>query len=97
VPDRATSIKRSYTDYEYDVGSRHKNSAGIELIPSTTQSTRRTADREGRRFRNATASRQIQRIDGDRRKDGGRDDETKTLRSARISIASPRSSADVPM
>ena len=53
VPDRATSIKRIYTDYDYDVAVSN-NSGGIELIPSTTQFYTTDGIVKGAAFRNAT-------------------------------------------
>ncbi len=53
VPDRATSLKRIYTDYDYDVAISN-NSASIELIPSTTQFYTTDGIVKGAAFRNAT-------------------------------------------
>lgn len=53
VPDRATSLKRIYTDYDYDVAISN-NSGGIELIPSTTQFYTSDGIIKGAAFRNAT-------------------------------------------
>jgi peptide/nickel transport system substrate-binding protein len=53
VPDRATSLKRIYTDYDYDVAISN-NSGGIELIPGTTQCYTTDGIVKGAAFRNAT-------------------------------------------
>jgi peptide/nickel transport system substrate-binding protein len=53
VPDRATSLKRIYTDYDYDVAISN-NSGSIELIPSTTQFYTTDGIIKGAAFRNAT-------------------------------------------
>jgi peptide/nickel transport system substrate-binding protein len=53
VPDRATSLKRIYTDYDYDVAISN-NSGSIELIPSTTQYYTTDGIVRGAAFRNAT-------------------------------------------
>ncbi|MDF3810643.1 ABC transporter substrate-binding protein [Rhodopseudomonas sp. BAL398] len=53
VPDRATSLKRIYTDYDYDVAISN-NSGGIELIPTTTQYYTTDGIVKGAAFRNAT-------------------------------------------
>jgi peptide/nickel transport system substrate-binding protein len=53
VPDRATSLKRIYTDYDYDVAISN-NSGSIELIPSTTQFYTTDGIVKGAAFRNAT-------------------------------------------
>jgi len=53
VPDRATSLKRIYTDYDYDVAISN-NSGSIELIPSTTQYYTTDGIVKGAAFRNAT-------------------------------------------
>jgi peptide/nickel transport system substrate-binding protein len=53
VPDRATSLKRIYTDYDYDVAISN-NSGGIELIPGTTQYYTTDGIVKGAAFRNAT-------------------------------------------
>jgi peptide/nickel transport system substrate-binding protein len=53
VPDRATSLKRIYTDYDYDVAISN-NSSGIELIPGTTQYYTTDGIVKGAAFRNAT-------------------------------------------
>jgi peptide/nickel transport system substrate-binding protein len=53
VPDRATSLKRIYTDYDYDVAVSN-NSASFELIPSTTQFYTTDGIVKGAAFRNAT-------------------------------------------
>jgi peptide/nickel transport system substrate-binding protein len=52
VPDRATSLKRIYTDYDYDVAISN-NSGGIELIPGTTQCYTTDGIVKGAAFRNA--------------------------------------------
>jgi peptide/nickel transport system substrate-binding protein len=53
VPDRATSLKRIYTDYDYDIAVSN-NSGSIELIPSTTQYYTTDGIVKGAAFRNAT-------------------------------------------
>jgi peptide/nickel transport system substrate-binding protein len=53
VPDRATSLKRIYTDYDYDVAISN-NSGSIELVPSTTQFYTSDGIIKGAAFRNAT-------------------------------------------
>jgi peptide/nickel transport system substrate-binding protein len=53
VPDRATSLKRIYTDYDYDLAVSN-NSGGIELIPSTTQYYTTDGIVKGAAFRNAS-------------------------------------------
>jgi peptide/nickel transport system substrate-binding protein len=53
VPDRATSLKRIYTDYDYDVAISN-NSGSIELIPSTTVFYTTGGIVKGAAFRNAT-------------------------------------------
>jgi peptide/nickel transport system substrate-binding protein len=53
VPDRATSLKRIYTDYDYDVAISN-NSGGVELIPGTTQYYTTDGIVKGAAFRNAT-------------------------------------------
>jgi peptide/nickel transport system substrate-binding protein len=53
VPDRATSLKRIYTDYDYDVAISN-NSGSIELVPSTTQYYTTDGIVKGAAFRNAT-------------------------------------------
>lgn len=53
VPDRATSLKRIYTDYDYDVAVSN-NSGSIELIPSTTEFYTTDGIVKGAAFRNAT-------------------------------------------
>ena len=53
MPDRATSLKRIYTDYDYDVAISN-NSGGIELIPQTTQYYTTDGIVKGAAFRNAT-------------------------------------------
>lgn len=53
VPDRATSLKRIYTDYDYDLAVSN-NSGSVELIPSTTQFYTTDGIVKGAAFRNAT-------------------------------------------
>lgn len=53
VPDRATSLKRIYTDYDYDVAISN-NSGSIELLPTTTQFYTTDGIVKGAAFRNAT-------------------------------------------
>jgi peptide/nickel transport system substrate-binding protein len=53
IPDRATSLKRIYTDYDYDVAVSN-NSASIEPIPQTTQYYTTDGIVKGAAFRNAT-------------------------------------------
>jgi peptide/nickel transport system substrate-binding protein len=53
VPDRATSLKRIYTDYDYDVAVSN-NSASIEPIPQVTQFYTTDGIVKGAAFRNAT-------------------------------------------
>jgi peptide/nickel transport system substrate-binding protein len=53
VPDRATSLKRIYTDYDYDVAISN-NTGSIELIPGTTQYYTTDGIVRGAAFRNAT-------------------------------------------
>jgi len=53
IPDRATSLKRIYTDYDYDVAVSN-NSGSIELIPQTTQYYTTDGIVKGAAFRNAT-------------------------------------------
>lgn len=53
VPDRATSFKRIYTDYDYDVAISN-NSNGIELVPAGTQFFTTDGIIKGVAFRNAT-------------------------------------------
>ncbi|MGA7806159.1 ABC transporter substrate-binding protein, partial [Bradyrhizobium sp.] len=53
VPDRATSLKRIYTDYDYDIAVSN-NSGSIELIPSTTEYYTTDGIVKGAAFRNAT-------------------------------------------
>jgi peptide/nickel transport system substrate-binding protein len=53
VPDRATSIKRIYTDYDYDIAISN-NSGSIELIPSITGYYTTDGIVKGAAFRNAT-------------------------------------------
>jgi peptide/nickel transport system substrate-binding protein len=53
IPDRATSLKRIYTDYDYDIAISN-NSGSIELVPSTTQYYTTDGIVKGAAFRNAT-------------------------------------------
>ncbi len=53
IPDRATSLKRIYTDYDYDVAVSN-NPASIEPIPQTTQYYTTDGIVKGAAFRNAT-------------------------------------------
>lgn len=53
IPDRATSLKRIYTDYDYDLAVSN-NSASIEPIPQTTQYYTTDGIVKGAAFRNAT-------------------------------------------
>lgn len=53
VPDRATSLKRIYADYDYDVAISN-NSNGIELVPAGTQFFTTDGIIKGVAFRNAT-------------------------------------------
>jgi peptide/nickel transport system substrate-binding protein len=53
VPDRATSLKRIYTDYDYDVAVSN-NTDSIEPIPATTQYYTTDGIVKGAAFRNAT-------------------------------------------
>lgn len=53
VPDRATSLKRIYTDYDYDVAISN-NTGGVELVPTTTQYYTTDGIVKGAAFRNAT-------------------------------------------
>ena len=53
VPDRATSIKRLYTDYDFDLAISNKASAS-EPVPSTTQFYTSDGIRKGVPFRNAS-------------------------------------------
>src|SRR5258708_32171652 len=53
VPDRATSLKRIYTDYDYDVAISN-NSGSIEMIPSTRQHYTTDGRVKAAAFRNAT-------------------------------------------
>jgi len=53
VPDRATSLKRIYTDYDYDIAVSN-NSNGIELVPAGTQFFTTDGIVKGVAFRNAT-------------------------------------------
>ena len=52
IPDRATSLKRIYSDYEYDIAV--SNSSGpIELVPTWTQYVTTDGILKGAAFRNA--------------------------------------------
>ena len=53
VPDRPTSIKRIYTDYDFDLAISNKASAS-EPVPSTTQYYTSDGIRKGVPFRNAS-------------------------------------------
>jgi peptide/nickel transport system substrate-binding protein len=53
VPDRATSIRRLYTDYDFDLAISNKASAS-EPVPSTTQFYTSDGIRKGVPFRNAS-------------------------------------------
>jgi peptide/nickel transport system substrate-binding protein len=53
VPDRATSIRRLYTDYDFDLAISNKASAS-EPVPSTTQDYTSDGIRKGMPFRNAS-------------------------------------------
>jgi peptide/nickel transport system substrate-binding protein len=53
IPDRATSLKRIYTDYDFDIAVSN-NSGSIELIPATTQYYTTDGIVKGAAFRNAT-------------------------------------------
>jgi peptide/nickel transport system substrate-binding protein len=53
VPDRATSIRRLYTDYDFDLAIANK-AAGSEPVPSTTQYYTSDGIRKGVPFRNAS-------------------------------------------
>jgi peptide/nickel transport system substrate-binding protein len=53
VPDRATSIKRLYTDYDFDLAISNKASAS-EPVPSTTQYYTSDGIQKGMPFRNAS-------------------------------------------
>lgn len=53
IPDRATSLKRIYTDYDFDIAVSN-NSGSIELLPSTTQFYTTDGIVKGAAFRNAT-------------------------------------------
>lgn len=53
VPDRATSIRRLYTDYDFDLAISNKASAS-EPVPSTTQYYTSDGIRKGVPFRNAS-------------------------------------------
>jgi peptide/nickel transport system substrate-binding protein len=53
IPDRATSLKRIYTDYDFDIAVSN-NSGSIELIPATTQFYTTDGIVKGAAFRNAT-------------------------------------------
>lgn len=53
TPDRATSLKRIYTDYDYDIAISN-NAASIELVPEWTQFVTTDGIVKGAAFRNAT-------------------------------------------
>ena len=53
VPDRATSIRRLYTDYDFDLAISNKASTS-EPVPSTTQYYTSDGIRKGVPFRNAS-------------------------------------------
>lgn len=53
VPDRATSIRRLYTDYDFDLAISNKASTS-EPVPSTTQFYTSDGIRKGVPFRNAS-------------------------------------------
>jgi peptide/nickel transport system substrate-binding protein len=53
VPDRATSLKRIYTDYDFDVAVSN-NTGSVEPIPTTTQYYTTDGIVKGAAFRNAT-------------------------------------------
>lgn len=52
IPDRATSLKRIYTDYEFDVAVSN-NSGSVELVPQWTQFVTTDGILRGAAFRNA--------------------------------------------
>ncbi|QCI66261.1 ABC transporter substrate-binding protein [Phreatobacter stygius] len=52
IPDRATSLKRIYTDYDYDIALSN-NSGAVELVPQWTQFTTSDGILKGAAFRNA--------------------------------------------
>jgi peptide/nickel transport system substrate-binding protein len=53
IPDRATSLKRIYTDYEFDMAISN-NSGPLELAPQWTQSYTTSGIVKGAAFRNAS-------------------------------------------
>lgn len=53
IPDRATSLKRIYTDYDFDIAVSN-NSGSIELIPGTTVFYTTDGIVKGAAFRNAS-------------------------------------------
>ncbi len=53
IPDRATSFKRIYTDYEYDIALSN-NSGTVELVPEWTRFVTTDNIIKGGAFRNAT-------------------------------------------
>lgn len=53
IPDRATSFKRIYTDYDYDIALSN-NSGTIELVPEWTRFVTTDNIIKGAAFRNAT-------------------------------------------
>ncbi len=52
TPDRATSLKRIYTDYDYDIAISN-NAGSIELVPEWTQFVTTDGIVKGAAFRNA--------------------------------------------
>ncbi|WP_029002542.1 ABC transporter substrate-binding protein [Azorhizobium doebereinerae] len=55
IPDRATSLKRIYSDYEYDIAISN-NSGPIELVPNWTQFVTTDGIVKGAAFRNANGN-----------------------------------------
>ncbi len=53
IPDRATSFKRIYTDYEFDIALSN-NSGTVELVPEWTRFVTTDNIIKGAAFRNAT-------------------------------------------
>jgi peptide/nickel transport system substrate-binding protein len=53
IPDRATSLKRIYTDYDYDIAISN-NAGSIELVPEWTQFVTTDGIVKGAAFRNAS-------------------------------------------
>ncbi|HMK80253.1 MAG TPA: ABC transporter substrate-binding protein [Xanthobacteraceae bacterium] len=53
IPDRATSLKRIYTDYDFDIAVSN-NAGTIELLPTTTVFYTTDGIVKGAAFRNAT-------------------------------------------